>query len=220
MLLYQAIYFRGVLRIGWLYLIQVSCFSHLIIGVYIYELLTPSNIKKSSFFLHSDSPLVIHFNNNYVYIYTRIATKNHNYLIIKFLYCSFIFFMQCLIHYKSYTLKFKQNLYYSFKFILKSFCALILLLLFVLFIARFGPFFRSMQATAYLYRKNPHKGEKPKCFLSASLTRSAFAQLVYLCVFCLPYVPCFLGMSEDLGGREVVGESGGSPVYRLQLGGG
>ena len=50
-----------------------------------------------------------------------------------------------------------------------------LLLLFVLFIAQFGPFFRSMQATAYLYRKNPHKGEKPKYFLSASFMRSAFA---------------------------------------------
>ena len=24
-----------------------------------------------------------------------------------------------------------------------------------------------MQATAYLYRKNPHRGEKPKCFLIA-----------------------------------------------------
>ena len=43
-----------------------------------------------------------------------------------------------------------------------------------LFIAQFSPFFRSMQATAYLYRKNPYKGEKPKYFLLASFTRSAF----------------------------------------------
>ena len=38
---------------------------------------------------------------------------------------------------------------------------------------------------------------------------------LYICVFCLPCVLCFLGILEDLGGREVVRESGDSPVYRL-----
>ena len=78
MSLYQAIYFRGVLRIGWLCLIQVSYFSHLIIGIYIYKLLTLSNIKKSSFFLHSDSPLVIHFISahvTHVHAYTQYSIQ-------------------------------------------------------------------------------------------------------------------------------------------------
>ena len=62
-----------------------------------------------------------------VYACTHISTtKNHNYLTIRFSCYFFLFFTQCFILYKSYTLRFKQNLYYSFKSTLKSLCALIL----------------------------------------------------------------------------------------------
>ena len=45
----------------------------------------------------------------------RIATKNIDYLIMRFSRCSFLFFTQRLILYKSYTLKFRQNLYHFFQ---------------------------------------------------------------------------------------------------------
>ena len=52
------------------------------------------------------------------------TTKNHDYLIMRFSRYSLLFFTQRLILYKSYTLRFRQNLYHSFKSTLKSLRAL------------------------------------------------------------------------------------------------
>ena len=68
-----------------------------------------------------------------VRICAYIATKNPDYLIIRFSRYSFLFFMQRLVLQKSYTLKFRQNLYHSFKSTLKSLYVLTLpILIFIL----------------------------------------------------------------------------------------
>ena len=57
----------------------------------------------------------------YIYIHAHTSTtKNLNYLIIRFSRYFFLFLTQYLILYKSYTLRFRQNLYYSFESTLKS----------------------------------------------------------------------------------------------------
>ena len=55
------------------------------------------------------------------------ATKTLKYLVINFLYSflSLLYIMSC-TQQELYTLRFRQNLYYSFKFSLKPLCALIL----------------------------------------------------------------------------------------------
>ena len=55
------------------------------------------------------------------------TTKTPNYLITRSSRYSFLFFIQDLILHKSYTLRFRQNLYHSFRSTLKSLRALTLL---------------------------------------------------------------------------------------------
>ena len=52
------------------------------------------------------------------------TTKNPDYLIMRFSRYSFLFFTRRLILYKSYTFRFRWNLYHSFRSTLKSLRAL------------------------------------------------------------------------------------------------
>ena len=65
--------------------------------------------------------------------------------------------------------------------------------------------FRSMQASAFLYGKKPPKGKNLGDSFQLVLRVPPSPGMCVYVSFCLPCVPCFLGMSEDLGeGSEMV----------------
>ena len=53
-----------------------------------------------------------------------------------------------------------------------------------------------------IYRKNPLKVEKLRCFFTASFVHSIFVQLICSYIFSLLCVLCFLNMLEDLKGEQ------------------